>query len=370
VLVIVYFVAAGAGFSGFYTKWHLYEGRAKNGIEAMLDGTAHRPFVYRQLLPSSANILERTLPESIKSRIEAQIVGFWQRGTTGPVRSLPPVEVKYAIRYYVVYYLAFLSLFGALFVMRAVCLRVGVNRIGSTLAPLALVSFTPYFLSGGGYFYDFPEWLFFAATVWLAISGWYWLLGPATIFATLNKESFLFFLPTIFPFIRARIGTARAVTLVAFLIMLSGFTHYIAEQPYLGNPGGAIEVHLLQNIQFYPSIHSLFIRETNYGIHFNFSGYSAVTILLAGIVFAEGRKVLAGEVRMHALLALAINIPMFALFCYPGEVRNLSMLLVTTLLLTAESLSEWSSRVFRSGTADGRTDQRDALESVNRNRAD
>jgi hypothetical protein len=39
---------------------------------------------------------------------------------------------------------------------------------------------------------------------------------------------------------------------------------------------------------------------------------------------------------------VALNFPLFLLFCAPGELRDLSMLYVTLLLLVAASLAEWT----------------------------
>jgi hypothetical protein len=39
--------------------------------------------------------------------------------------------------------------------------------------------------------------------------------------------------------------------------------------------------------------------------------------------------------QQHALIALAINLPLFIVFCYPGEIRNLSLMWVTLAMLIA-----------------------------------
>ena len=63
---------ASAGFPGFIGKWGL-SGTAEHpaaeerfGLAIMLDGTAHKPFVYRQFAPLIAKGLEKLLPEKIK----------------------------------------------------------------------------------------------------------------------------------------------------------------------------------------------------------------------------------------------------------------------------------------------------------------
>src|SRR5450631_3104349 len=66
-LFVLFVVASAASFSGFYQKWHFREAGTRGwdaGAEfgKMIDGTARRPYIYRQLLPSAANWLTRALP--------------------------------------------------------------------------------------------------------------------------------------------------------------------------------------------------------------------------------------------------------------------------------------------------------------------
>jgi hypothetical protein len=46
-------------------------------------------------------------------------------------------------------------------------------------------------------------------------------------------------------------------------------------------------------------------------------------------------------VHRHAQIAAAINFPLYFLFCWPGEMRNLSMLYLVFLLALAANLNEW-----------------------------
>jgi hypothetical protein len=91
---------------------------------------------------------------------------------------------------------------------------------------------------------------------------------------------------------------------------------------------------------FYINPTSLFMREASYGI-FAFRGYSIVTLLLVAAVVWGGWSGLTATIRQHILLAAAINVPLFILFGSPGEVRNLSMLFVGSVLLIAQNLSQW-----------------------------
>ena len=43
----------------------------------------------------------------------------------------------------------------------------------------------------------------------------------------------------------------------------------------------------------------------------------------------------------HAQIAAVINLPLYLLFCWPGELRDLSMLYVTFLLVLAVNVGDW-----------------------------
>ena len=54
-LALFYVIVAAAAFNGFYAKWRLNDGHAPHSLASMVDGTAYRPYVYRQLVPAVAN---------------------------------------------------------------------------------------------------------------------------------------------------------------------------------------------------------------------------------------------------------------------------------------------------------------------------
>ena len=79
-LLCLYFLAAASSCNGFYLPWGLRDGQWGYSLPAMVDGTAARPFVYRQLLPIIANAVYLGLPEPVE---------------IGLVRLLPPIAWRY-----------------------------------------------------------------------------------------------------------------------------------------------------------------------------------------------------------------------------------------------------------------------------------
>ncbi|WP_197664931.1 hypothetical protein, partial [Acinetobacter venetianus] len=80
--------------------------------------------------------------------------------------------------------------------------------------------------------------------------------------------------------------------------------------------------------------------ENTYGVLLP-RGFSIVSMLAFAGIAIHGWTRLPQPLRWHAQMALAINLPLFLLFCSPGEMRNLSMLYPSLLCLLALALAKW-----------------------------
>ncbi|MDP9049125.1 MAG: hypothetical protein M3O31_00155 [Acidobacteriota bacterium] len=344
--LVLMFVAASASFSGYYQKWHFAEADVAGddswaGIEAMLDGTAHRPSVYRRLLPATANWLDRVAPQKAKTSLEN-----WQASdedklldaiSASPTASDP----QYSFRYLAMYGLTFLCALLAVVAMYLVCGALEVPMPGALVAPVILILLVPYLMAGGGFFYDYPELAFFALAVWIALRFEWWWLIPIVALGTWNKETFLLFVVTLYPLLRrnssrraaaVRIGALCAVSLAVLIPIYLRFAQ---------NPGGgagdwwAVQLHFYLNAR-----NMLFASEETYGVRM-FSAFTLLPVALLVWTAVRGWKYLPAKIRQHARIAAAINIPLYFIFCNPGELRNLSMLYVALLVLIATSVNRW-----------------------------
>jgi hypothetical protein len=348
IVSLALFLAAAASFEGFYSKYHLLEAgtvnpELKQTFEAEVDGTAPRPFVYRQLLPMTANWLAGVL----SSRFPRQTESWLHHGNDGlPIGARflnSPVvrEPRYWLRYCIVYAMVFLGAWISAICIYGLCLHAGFSPAASLLASVTLILLMPWLFTGGGYYYDYPELAFLLLAAWWAASRpWWWLL-PVAALATWNKESFLLFVPALYPLLRARASRARSFAATAVLGVVSAAVWEWLRIRYRYNSGGALEFHLPDHLRLFahPGI-LLFSLEETYGVVVLRGVY---IILLVLIVWAWCRawKHLPVIYRRHATIAAAINVPLYILFCEPGELRDLSMLYATLALLLAAAWSGW-----------------------------
>jgi hypothetical protein len=199
------------------------------------------------------------------------------------------------------------------------------------------------------YFYDFPELAFLALACWIAIEfNWWWLI-PVCVLGTWNKESFLLFIPTLYPFIRGRVSRKQAWIGTSVLLMAALTVYLPIHMHFKNNPGGTVLLRLDRQILVGRQLWGLFAHDTTYGI-LTLTPFNPFFLALITWTAWRGWSLLPKMAQGHARIALAINIPLYILFCEVGELRDLSFLYVTLLLLIAQNLRTWNGDFHAPGT--------------------
>ena len=347
---VLFFAAASASFSGYYQKWHFAEADVPGddswaSIETMLDGTAHRPSVYRRLLPDTANWIDRVAPQAVHD---------WMGRTDEPIlyaisASATASDPRYAFRYRVIYIETFLCALMAVYAMYFVCSEVWPGSPGALFAPVILILLLPYLMTGGGFFYDYAELAFFALAVGVALRFQWWWLIPLAAVGTWNKETFLLFLVTLYPLLRRNASRGAAALRLGVLCVVSLAVLIPIRLHFAQNPGGGMEAWWWpRQMSFYLHPHNLFFAtEETYGLRM-LSASTVLPMALLTWTAVRGWKWLPEAIQQHARIAAAINLPLYIFFCNPGELRNLSMLYVVLLLVIAANVN----RGFDSRAAD------------------
>lgn len=334
-LLTMTLIVCGAAFSGYQTKWGFRDDDARLSVAASLDGTAHRPFAYRRLIPDLVTWAERaSTPATRAAWVAVAVPAFGPDAAL--VRTADPGD---SYRYVLVYLLTFL---GACAVFAAAFAFASQSGFAPATAYIAAAAFTllfPVLQGNGGHAYDFVEQAAFCALLAAAARGrWDYVLLLAAV-GTWNKESFLLFLPTCLPFLLQRLSRPRALALLAVAGAIAVAVYAVQRHRFGANPGASIELHIWDQISAYTHIGGLLRFQTVYGIALPIPSTPLGLLTLAGLAFA-GWKAVPQVARHHAALAAAINIPLYVLFCADAETRNLSMLFPTVLLLIAASLQQ------------------------------
>lgn len=335
-LFCLFWIVAAASFSGFAGKWGLRDGEPRFGAEMIINATADKPFVYRRLLPLAAEFLDHCTPIKLKSLVLSKI---------RPERTFARIQSSddstFRFRYICIYYFYFFALLSCLYILRMILLDFHISQLGAVLAPAAFVLAFPYIQTFGGYYYDIAELLFASLAFLLAVRGKLLLFVLLALPATLNKETFFFILPTFYPLLRQHITKNKAFLTLAAAIVLSGVINVLIKNQFAHAAGGISEFHLFENIRAYLNPLTYLQYEVTYGLA-GPSGAFLGTIAATVLVFLRSWPYCPARLRHHVLIAVFINLPLFVLFCAPGEIRNLSLLFVGFVVLIGFALDRSS----------------------------
>lgn len=346
---VVFFFASAASFNGFYWQCHFGEegvprARYPTGFEQMVNGTADRPYVYRQLVPTLANWTDDVAPEFVKAKLYSRLTtrnGYWEYWSQALASSPETVNERYFFRYCFVYFATFLFALTGTYAMYLVCLAMELPLPVAVLAPIVLILLIPYFLSYNGKIYDYPEIAFFALAVWVTSKyKWYWVI-PIAALGAWNKESFLFIVPALYPFIRRRHTRTASLIGGSVLILICGVIYLTLRIRYQHNPGDPVLLEIVDQIRSLLNPRAMLSgTQEVYGLRIpRVFSVLPLGLLIAAVYRSWGK--FPEAIREHAKIAALINIPLYFLFCVPGEMRDLSMLYVTLLFVIALNLDDW-----------------------------
>lgn len=330
VMLFLFLMAAGASFNSFFSKWQLRDGDPKFGVEAMLDASAARPYVYRQLVPVLANRIAGLAPTALREQLGQRVASANGNLHIDGAGARDP---RYALRYAIVYYATFLAAFLSVVFLW----RVGVQFFSPAAAALAAVGTIlsyPFFMTGGGYFYDYFELMFMALAALCALRNRRVQLAAVIVLAVLNKESFLFFLPLLYPLIRMNTSRPVAMTALGLYATLGVAATLAVHWHYRDNPGVVVFFQLWPNLLYYLNPANLFGFDRSFGLALP-SGYNIVILLFLAVLGRYAWPAMSEALRNHVAIGAAITFPLWILFCSPGEMRNLSLMLVAFFLLLA-----------------------------------
>jgi len=337
---VVYLLVAAAAFSGYYSKIGFQDESSFDSAYQILDGSAARPYVFRRLDPMIANGIADATSEPVRQRIWLHFV------QDGKSRIAPDAATargpRYFLAYTVLYYLVFFEFLASLFVLRAVFGHF-VGPVAATIAPAIWALLMPVIQAvGGGLFYDYAELLFLSCAVLAALDRRLAALAICTVLGTLNKETFLVFIPTLIPFLRPQMPLTRLVPTIGGLMAVSALIYAWLKQIYAGNGGSDVEAQWATNLLFYANPRNLLRFEPAYGLLLPRAWNLFWIAAGAAVVSATWARV-DRRLKQHLIIATLINLPLFILFAAPAETRNLSLCFVGFACLIAYAVDGWAS---------------------------
>jgi hypothetical protein len=341
-LILLYMLVASAVLYPFLRKWtNIVTDPTKRAysFQQIMEFSSHRPYVYRVLMPCLVNRTYALIPKHIREGNPA----FLQLGAEHflPASEISTWSSELKIKYFIACYWMFLFLFASLLALRGLTLVFfRGKRLLADVGPMAFGLLLPLsFRGGGGFIYDFPEMFFLFACLALIASGrytWFYVLYPL---ALLNKESFALCIVfyAILLLIQARYGNmvVHLVTQTVIAVVIIVFVKWMFSE----HPGGTVEFHFANNIRYWSIPKSWVSFMTAYTPFIPFPTPLNILVLpFFGWMLFSGWREKPRILKILFLTSGLISIPLFLLFCWNNELRNLSLMFPFAYLLSCHTI--------------------------------
>jgi hypothetical protein len=313
----------------FLAKWAFKGDDPRDGLLALVESTAYRPFVYRRLSPE---IVDKVTDVAL-AKLPERAFEYFEKGSRlhrykGDWTGYESWDRRKAVMFHVAYFLVVGSFFGALLAGAAL---LQVVRNCSWLEALCTASvamcFVPLMFVGGGYLYDAPELMLWTALLWVGLRGW-WFLSPVLfVLMLLNKESALLVLPGLAPILYFQKGWKYAAKWLVPLGILGVAWSLYVRMKYAHNTGGSMENHLLGNLEFWGNPRNYVLLSPMYSPALpSPRGANLLSLFIVAIPLRFGWRALRQDLRWATGIMAAILIPLLITSCFRDELRNLSLL--------------------------------------------
>lgn len=211
----------------------------RGSVGAMVYGTAHRPYVYRTLLPSTVRLIVPFVSNDVvevassNPLIEAALSRF--DSTNYPVESLLMLVGM------------FLCLLGFVWSLRFLMRSVGYLHWTVNWFPIICLLLLPSFFPDGKY-YDWPTlFLFTLGLALLTRQQWVVYILVFTL-ATINKETSIFLTMAFTVYFYRRLERRHFVYLLGIQSIIFVTVRLLLLQIFQNNPGAAVEFHLSEHL--------------------------------------------------------------------------------------------------------------------------
>jgi len=210
------------------------------GIGPMVYGTAHKPFVYRVLVPGIVRVVTPLIQYNwVEAAIDNPVLGSW----------LSQLDVStYPREVFVTLLVLYASLLGFAYVFMRLMEVLRYSRVTTVIMTVGLLLLAPQYFSYGK-LYDLPTLFLFTAGLWLmAKMQWGWFLF-AFILASLNKETSILLTLIFIVYYWKRLDRESYLYLAIVQLILYGLIKAVLTLVFLNNPGTIVEYHLQDHIE-------------------------------------------------------------------------------------------------------------------------
>lgn len=342
-LMLLYAIAASQAVWSFAYKWTTIADHPEYSLENIMDGSSPKPYAFRILVPDAINLVSSLIPEQVsgvlieRSRLMLEaVLGTHHAGM---------LNDRLALDYAMAMISAFMFLFLALILFRAISTlyfeKTPVSKVVQDFSPIAFaLLLTISYRAHNGFIYDHFEIFIFSLYIYLKKRRKFLLSIAVLVMAIFNKETAIFFpvFGAVISWSEERKLAARDLGRILFesLVVMAGFV--TVRIMLMEHPGSSTEWHLFTNLKFWFSWYPLFAITTPHFPLLPLPKPSNIIVSWALLLMVFGYwREKPREIRVLLFIAGFINIPLFILFCYQDEYRNLSLMFPFLYLATVHT---------------------------------
>ncbi len=346
-LLFFYALAASQAMWSFSYKWTTIESHPQYSLEKTLAGSTPKPYAYRILIPRTINLLVGIIPDAVaKPLLERSRAAL--EATIGA--DAARFDDRRTQAYGLILQLNFVLLFCTLILLRQLARSLIDNADKSPLivdiAPILFeLLLTVSYRSHNGFIYDHFELFALTLYLYLVSKSRYFAALLLLVFSVLNKETAIFF-PVFGAIIRWRQGFSsssfdnKRVFFREIIVVTVCFA--VVRIMFQDHPGQATEWHFSGNVAFWLSLEPWIALTTPHLQVLPMPKPSNIILLAPMLLVVLGYWSKKPAILKQLLLAaFFINAPLFLLFSYRDEFRNLSLLFPFLFLSATHSIREY-----------------------------
>ena len=343
-LLLFYSIAASQAVQSFSYKWTSIATHKQYSLDKVFNGTTPKPYAFRVLVPLTINAIVDFTPNELLRPI-------LERSKNTLIANIGAEAHEWDDRIVLSYGLTlvsgFIFLLATMLILRQLAIKVLVlherkYKFISDVSPILFCLFLSItYRVYNGFVYDYFELFIILAYILLCVNQRFILLLGILALAVLNKETAIF-LPVLglaINFSRnnsfLRPDVVRFVT--EFFVVIVGF--FLVRYMLRDHPGASVEFHLIGNLNFWLSAVTYFSITTP---HLQVIPLPKPTNIIVAIpilfVIFRYWKCMPRMLTTLFLTSTCINLPLFFLFSYRDEFRNLSLMFPSLYLAATHSL--------------------------------
>lgn len=346
-ILLFYSIAASQTLQSFSYKWTSVVVHKQYSLDLVLNQAAPKPYAFRLLMPFTINaIIEHTpkrlldpVLERSRKTLSANI-GSEAHGSSDHT----------ALGYGLTLTSGFFFLLLTQLILRRLAIEVlditeQKDRLTADIAPILFCLFLSItYRVYGGFIYDYFELLTITAYLFFYFRHWFLLSLVTLALAISNKETAVFLPLFGIAISYGRYGVVRRDAIFRFinefLIVFIGFC--VIRYTLRNHPGGAVEWHFINNLKFWFSPEPFLSITTPHSQVIPLPKPTNIVIFIP-IIFMLFRFYKDMPVALKALIWMStcINLPLFILFAYRDEFRNLSLMFPSLYLAATHTLLQY-----------------------------